>query len=160
VTADGFHPTLASDEVPFLCVIVSLPSHPFPVFQLGANFWGTDDFSILRAKTRDSAHDASLVSIAYSRIFIDEELDASIASPPPGSIFDGATMTIGGTVFENLVIRVPAGKFGKGPFRVAAAHFHPPLEQRVPFMYVCLTHTCSLRFLFLQGSTMQQAQSL
>lgn len=79
-------------------------------YLLNANFWGTADFDILRAKTRDSAQVPSLASIEYSRIYIDESLGASIAAPPP-SVFDEDAKTIGGTIFESLTVQVPVGLY-------------------------------------------------
>jgi len=84
---------------------------PLGFYLLGANFWGTDDFGVLRTKTRDSVQDASLASIEFSRIYIDETLTTSIAAPPAGSILDETANTIGGTVFEGLVVQVPAGLY-------------------------------------------------
>lgn len=81
------------------------------VYVFGTNYWGTVDFALLRAKTADSSEDASVATILYPRIYIDEKLGASIASPPPGAIVNLADNTLGGSILDGSIVRIPSGLF-------------------------------------------------
>jgi hypothetical protein len=81
------------------------------IYTIGSNYWGTTSFEELKEKTFDSLSQATLASVFYSGIYVDETLSAKINSPPMGSIVDTVGRTISGTVFEAVTILVEAGLY-------------------------------------------------